>query len=167
VCPPHQPRETSPTLPATTSTTLPPVRTYYGIQHGLLIGVCDSLEELQQRIAGSPHSVYQSFSTWEEAKAYVIEGMWDDMPEEAKCYAPPPSPRASQSALTTDAHINTPPNSDNEQASVLVDMDNPNNSKVDTSFLVKPNSPAVDMSCLNHTKIQKQLAVQLAKINEK
>jgi hypothetical protein len=127
--------------------------------------VCDSFEELQRRIDGSPHSVYQSFSTWEEAKAYVIEGMWDDMPEEAKCYATPPPSRTSNSTLTTGAHINTPPTSDNEQASVLVDMDNPKTD--DTSFLVKPNTPAVDMTCLNHTKIQQQLAVQLAQINGK
>jgi hypothetical protein len=48
-----------------------------------------------------------------------------------------------------------------DSVSVLVDT------KVDTSFLLKPNcDPKVDMRCLNHTKIHKQLATQLARIKE-
>jgi hypothetical protein len=48
-----------------------------------------------------------------------------------------------------------------ESASVLVDA------HVDTSFLLKPHLDSqVDMTHLNHPKIQKQLEVQLAKIRE-
>ena len=86
--------------------------------------------------------------------------MRNDMSAEAKCYATPPSvfrARNLQSGLTRD----------NDQASVLVDTDNPNKPDVDASFLLTPNASTVDMSCLNHTKIQKQLAVQWTKINEK
>jgi hypothetical protein len=47
----------------------------------------------------------------------------------------------------------------NDLAAVLVDT------KADTSFLIKPNCDAkVDMRYLDHTKIQKQLETQLAKI---
>jgi hypothetical protein len=51
---------------------------------------------------------------------------------------------------------------------VLVDTVDTTIDPIDTSFLLKPNSAfAVDMSCLDHTKIQTQLAIQLAKIKEK
>ena len=70
----------------------PPERTttYYGVRRGHRVGVCDSWEELQRHIAGFPHPVFQSFTTWQDAKDYVIEGMWRDMPEESKRYASPP-----------------------------------------------------------------------------
>jgi hypothetical protein len=168
--PPNPTQGTSPPLPDNASPPLPPVTTYYGIQRGRLIGVCDSWEELQRRIAGSSHSVFQSFSTWQAAKAYVIEGMWNDMPDEARCYATPPSLSASQSCVTEgtlpDTSHDTAPA--NDTATVLVDTDNPNYPGMDASFLVKPHdASAVDMSCLDHTKIQNQLATPLAKIHAK
>ena len=64
--------------------------TYYGVRRGHRVGVCNSWEDLQRHIAGFPHPVFRSFTTWQDAKDYVIEGMWRDMPEESKRYASPP-----------------------------------------------------------------------------
>jgi len=131
---------------------LPQVQ-YFGIQRGHHIGVCDSWEELQRRTAGFSDSVFQSFSTWQEAKDYVIEGMWRDMPAAARPFATPPP---SSERHSFDA------------ASVLVDTVETTSNYIDTSFLLKPNgTSAVDISCLDHTKIQAQLATQLAIIKEK
>jgi hypothetical protein len=66
------------------------VITYYGIRRGHSIGVCDSWDELQSRIAGYPKPIFQSFPTWQDAKDYVIEGMWNDMPDSSRRFATPP-----------------------------------------------------------------------------
>jgi hypothetical protein len=135
-------------------TTPPTVKTYYGIRRGHLTGVCESWEALQSRITGYSCPVFQPFSTWEAAKAYVIEGMWQDMPDSARPYATPPFSFREASG--------------NDKATVLVDTDDPCSLDTDASFLVKPHivSP-VDLTCLDHNKIQSQLATQLAKIHAK
>jgi transposase InsO family protein len=147
-----------------TRETRPPlsqVTTYYGIRRGLLIGVCDSWEELKQRIAGYPNPRYQSFSTWQAAKEYVLEGMWNDMPDAARRYATPLPAQECQSCSTSDTASRHP----SDQATVLVDTVD---TAIDTSFLLKPHDEsAVELSRLDHTEIQKQLAIQLAKINDK
>jgi hypothetical protein len=81
-----------------------------------------------------------------DVRPFATPPPWD-MPEAARHFAtPPPLPQ-------TNAH-----------ATVLVDIADPD---VDTSLLLKPNDAStVDMSCLNHSKIQIQLATQLAKIKE-
>jgi transposase InsO family protein len=148
VRPPTQSRGTSPTFPqhqgasstppAAERSCAPTVRTYYGIQRGPIIGVCDSYAELLRRIDGSPNSIYQSFSTWQAAEAFVIEGM-----------------------------SHTPLHHADEQASVLVDTVNSAHPEMDASLLIKPNMSAVDMSRLNYTQIQEQLELQLDKITKK
>jgi viroplasmin and RNaseH domain-containing protein len=69
------------------------VITYYGIRRGNSVGVCDSWAELQSRISGYLNPTFQSFQTWQEAKDYVIEGMWNDMPDASRRFATPPSKR--------------------------------------------------------------------------
>jgi hypothetical protein len=46
------------------------VTAYYGIRRGHSIGVCDSWEELQSRIAGYPKPIFQSFPTWQDARLF-------------------------------------------------------------------------------------------------
>jgi hypothetical protein len=60
--------------------------TFYGIRKGWQVGVCDSWDEVARRIKSYPYPEYCSFSTWEDAKAYVMGGMWRDMPDSARPY---------------------------------------------------------------------------------
>ena len=64
--------------------------TYYGVRRGHRVGVCASWAELQRHIAGYPSPAFRAFSTWQDAKDYIIEGMWNDMPAHARRHATPP-----------------------------------------------------------------------------
>ncbi len=44
---------------------------YYGVQKGRSIGVFLSWAECQKQVAGFPGAAFKSFTTWEEAEAYV------------------------------------------------------------------------------------------------
>ncbi len=46
--------------------------------------MCDSWDELARRISGFPAPEFKTFTTWDDAKMYVLQGMWRDMPEGAR-----------------------------------------------------------------------------------
>jgi hypothetical protein len=60
--------------------------TYYGVRKGWQVGICDSWDEVVRRIKSYPYPEYSAFSNWEDAKAYVLGGMWRDMPDSARPY---------------------------------------------------------------------------------
>jgi hypothetical protein len=60
--------------------------TYYGVRKGWQVGICDSWDEVVRRIKSYPYPEYCAFSNWEDAKAYVLGGMWRDMPDSARPY---------------------------------------------------------------------------------
>jgi hypothetical protein len=155
--------------------------TFYGIQ-GRHAGVCDSWDELQRRIDGTSNPRFQSFSNWQAAKEYVIDGMWNDMPEEAKCYATPPT---STHTSTNNAHhpygtkveadriwhqgartaqgaelpLSPIPDATDEYAKVLVEIDS------DTTLLIAPSRcQVITTEHLSSPTIKSQLATQLDKI---
>jgi len=83
----------SPTVSLNVSPTVSPSSAalqYYGLQ-GRNGGIYTSWHELQhgiaqQRLTGISNPRYHSFTTWKDAKEYVLDGMWKLMPEEAKRY---------------------------------------------------------------------------------
>jgi hypothetical protein len=62
---------------------------FYGIRKGFEVGVCDSWPELARSISGFPKPEFKTFATWEEAKTYVMQGMWRDMPADSRPYVSP------------------------------------------------------------------------------
>jgi hypothetical protein len=62
---------------------------FYGVRKGFQIGVCDSWDELVRRISGFPAPEFKTFTTWDDAKMYVMQGMWRDMPEGARPWVNP------------------------------------------------------------------------------
>jgi hypothetical protein len=69
--------------------TLVPQPEFYGVRKGHQVGVCDSWEDLIRRIDGFPKPEFQTFTTWEDAKMYVMQGMWRDMPDNARPWVNP------------------------------------------------------------------------------
>jgi hypothetical protein len=62
---------------------------FYGVRKGFQVGVCDSWDELARRISGFPAPEFKTFTTCEDAKTYVMQGMWRDMPESARPWVNP------------------------------------------------------------------------------
>jgi hypothetical protein len=66
-----------------------PQPAFYGVRKGHQVGVCDSWDDLIRRIHDFPRPEFKTFTTWEDAKMYVMQGMWRDMPDNARPWVNP------------------------------------------------------------------------------